>query len=65
MVTLDSNCLQYTLDNLREKSEYTFAVFAENAVGVSPPATTDNVILNANASAYTNYIWVAEPSKIN
>lgn len=56
VVTLDSNCLQYTLDNLREKSEYTFAVFAENAVGVSPPATTDSVVLNANASKYTKVI---------
>lgn len=50
VVTLDSHCLQYTLDNLREQSEYTFSVIAENAVGVSPAALTGNVILNANAS---------------
>lgn len=55
-MTLDSTCLQYTLDNLREKSDYTFAVFAENSVGVSPAAITDNVILNANASKYYDYL---------
>lgn len=54
VVTLDSNCLQYTLDNLREKSEYSFAVYAENSVAISPAAITGNVILNANASKFSN-----------
>lgn len=51
-MTLDSHCLLYTLDNLREKAEYMFAVFAENAAGISPAAITENVVLNANASKF-------------
>lgn len=56
VVTLDSHCLQYCIDNLKEKSEYVFRVLAENAVGLSAPATTDNVVLKTHASKYLDLI---------
>lgn len=50
IVTLDTNCLQYCVDNLKEKSEYTFRVLAENAVGLSAPAVTGSISLKTHAS---------------
>lgn len=51
-VTLDTYCLQYCVDNLKEKSEYTFRVLAENAIGLSAPAVTENILLKTHASTY-------------
>uniref|UniRef100_A0A8D8G2B6 Titin n=2 Tax=Culex pipiens TaxID=7175 RepID=A0A8D8G2B6_CULPI len=48
--TLDANCLSYSVDNLKEKSELVFRVFAENAIGLSSPATSDTVTLKTHAS---------------
>lgn len=53
VVTLDTHCLQYCIDNLKEKSEYVFRVLAENAAGLSAPATTENITLKTHASKLT------------
>lgn len=50
IVTLDTHCLQYCVDNLKEKSEYTFRVLVENAVGLSAPAVTGSISLKTHAS---------------
>lgn len=50
VVTLDAHCLQYTVDNLKEKCEYIFRVLAENGVGLGAPAVTNNVALKTHAS---------------
>lgn len=50
VVTLEAFSLEYTLENLKEKSEYLFRVFAENGVGLSVPATTEVVQLRTHAS---------------
>ncbi len=50
IVTLDTHCLQYCVDNLKDKSEYTFRVLAENAVGLSAPAVTGSISLKTHAS---------------
>lgn len=48
--TVDAYTHYYAFENLKEKSEYVFRVFAENAVGVSTPATTSPVKLQTHAS---------------
>ena len=48
--TLEANCLTYTFENLKEKSEYLFRVFAENSIGLSVPAATEVVKLRSHAS---------------
>lgn len=48
--TLDANCLSYCVDNIKEKSEIEFRVFAENVIGLSPPATSETVTLKSHAS---------------
>lgn len=53
-VTLESFSLEYTLENLKEKSEYLFRVYAENSIGLSIPATTEVVQLRTHASKYLN-----------
>lgn len=50
VVTLDTYCLHYCIDNLKEKSEYVFRVLAENAIGLSAPAETENIVLKTHAS---------------
>lgn len=50
VVTLDSAYLQYTVENLKEKSEFEFRIFAENAVGVSSPVVTEAISLKTHAS---------------
>lgn len=50
VVTLDAYCMQYCIDNLKEKSEYVFRVLAENEAGLSAPATTENIVLKTHAS---------------
>lgn len=53
--TLEPFVLEYTFENLKEKSDYLFRVFAENSVGLSPPATTDVVKMRTHASEYALY----------
>lgn len=48
--TLEAFTLEYTLENLKEKSDYVFRVYAENAVGLSAPAQTDVVQIRTLAS---------------
>lgn len=50
IVTLDTYCLNYCVDNLKEKSEYKFRVLAENSIGLSTPAVTENIKLKTHAS---------------
>lgn len=50
VISVDSYCTQYCVDNLKEKSEYVFRVLAENEVGLSAPAVTENIVLKTNAS---------------
>ena len=50
VATLDSYCLSYCIDNLKETNELNFRVSAENAMGVSAPAYTESVILKTHAS---------------
>lgn len=52
VVTLEPNILQFHVENLKEKSEYYFKVYAENPVGLSPAAKTDLVKLETHASTY-------------
>ena len=52
MATLDSYCLSYCIDNLKETSEVNFRVSAENAIGVSAPAYTESVTLKTHASTF-------------
>jgi Fibronectin type III domain len=53
VATLDSYCLSYCIDNLKETSDLSFRVLAENAVGISAPAYTDSVVLKTHASTLT------------
>lgn len=50
--TLEAFTLEYTFENLKEKSDYKFRVFAENVVGLSPPATTETIEMKTFASKY-------------
>lgn len=50
IVTLDSYCLTYCIDNLKEKTELIFRVVAENSVGMSAPVTSNSVHLKSHAS---------------
>jgi hypothetical protein len=50
VATLDSFCLSYCIDNLKETSELNFRVSAENAIGVSAPSYTEPVTLKTHAS---------------
>lgn len=52
VVTLDTHCQHYCIDNLKDKSAYSFRVLAENAVGLSAPAITENVVLKTHASKF-------------
>lgn len=52
VVTLDATTLQYCIENLKE-SEFLFRIFAENSVGLSPPANSEPVTLKTHASEYT------------
>lgn len=50
IATLEAFTLQYKFENLKEKSEYIFRVFAENAIGLSIAATSEVVQLRTHAS---------------
>uniref|UniRef100_A0A182UGY7 Titin n=1 Tax=Anopheles melas TaxID=34690 RepID=A0A182UGY7_9DIPT len=48
--TLESNCLSYCVDNMKEKTELLFRIFAENAVGLSSPTVSESVVLKSHAT---------------
>lgn len=48
--TLEAFTLEYTFENLKEKSDYRFRVFAENSIGLSAPASSDVVQMRTHAS---------------
>lgn len=50
VATLDSYCLSYCIDNLKETNELNFRISAENVIGVSAPAYTEPVVLKTHAS---------------
>lgn len=50
--TLEPFVLEYTFENLKEKTDYIFRVFAENSVGLSAPATTETVKMRTHASKW-------------
>jgi tellurite resistance-related uncharacterized protein len=52
VATLDSYCLSYCIDNLKETNDLNFRVSAENAIGVSAPAYTESVTLKTHASTF-------------
>lgn len=52
VATLEPYCLSYCIDNLKETTELSFRVVAENAIGVSAPAYTEPVILKTHASTF-------------
>lgn len=56
--TLEAFNLEYTLENLKEKSDYIFRVYAENAIGLSAPAQTDVVQMRSLASKYDNMYFL-------
>lgn len=58
VATLDSYCLSYCIDNLRETNELNFRVLAENAIGVSAPANTESIYLKTHASTLNRCLWV-------
>lgn len=48
--TLEAFTLEYTFENLKERSDYRFRVFAENSIGLSAPTTSDVVQMRTHAS---------------
>lgn len=57
VATLDSYCLSYCIDNLKETTELSFRVVAENAIGASAPAYTEPVTLKTHASTLNVVIF--------
>lgn len=50
VVTLEPTVTLHLIENLKDKSEYFFRAYAENSIGLSPPAGTDIVALKTHAS---------------
>ncbi|ETN62157.1 myosin light chain kinase [Anopheles darlingi] len=48
--TLESNCLSYCVDNMKEKTELVFRIFAENAIGLSAPTVSESIVLKSHAT---------------
>lgn len=57
VVTLEPSVQHYCVENLKEKSEYYFKVYAENSVGLSEPALTDLVSLETHSSKLINFLY--------
>lgn len=54
VATLESTVMQHCVENLKEKSEYFFKIYAENCIGLSEPVETKLVSLLTHASKYTD-----------
>lgn len=52
VATLDPTVTRYCVENLKEKSEYFFKIYAENCIGLSQPVETKLVSLLTHASKY-------------
>jgi hypothetical protein len=50
VVTLEPSVTQHCIENLKERSKLFFRVYAENSIGLSPPASTEIVSLKTHAS---------------
>jgi hypothetical protein len=50
VATLEPSVTRYCVENLKEKSEYFFKIYAENCVGLSQPVETKLVSLLTHAS---------------
>lgn len=53
VATLEPTVMKYCVENLKEKSEYFFKIYAENCIGLSQPVETKLVSLLTHASKYT------------
>lgn len=49
VVTLEPSVTLHCIENLKERSELFFRVYAENSMGLSPPACTEIVSLKTHA----------------
>lgn len=58
VATLDAANNSYCVENLKE-SEFLFRIFAENSIGLSPPATSEPVTLQTHACKSYLDIWIA------
>lgn len=53
VATLEPTVMKYCVENLKEKSEYYFKIYAENCIGLSQPVETKLVSLLTHASKLT------------
>ncbi|KAJ4429601.1 hypothetical protein ANN_21787, partial [Periplaneta americana] len=61
VVTLEPTITQHCIENLKEKSELFFRVYAENSMGLSPAAATEIVSLKTHASKYPSLCTPPSP----
>ena len=56
VATVEPSVTLFTVENLKEKSQYRFRVSAENEVGAGKPTNTDKVGLKTHASKYNEIL---------